>query len=187
MQKKNGILAHNMLEWSTTGLLSDPVTQEELAKALLSEEESKAFSFTAQTLIVEGHYRLNSTEQALTALLNYVKPEAWLKHSIAIETKNSFHFVTATTKIAKKYGLTTLKVEGTRKKVVSITVSSIADADKPEVHIHKYAEVLRSFKKKYPKIRIIRDEKKGCIATGNCNVLAEKLLTATYNEINPVE
>jgi hypothetical protein len=184
MAKKEINFDPNVVEWSTSGLLSEPITQPELAKALLSEEEAKAFTFTAQTLIVDHHFKFNSTEQALEALLNHIKPNAILTKAIDSQTKDSFHFVTASNKISKIFGLSSIKVDGTRSKVTGITISSLADIDKPEVHIHKYGNVLRAFKKKYPKITILPDPKKPCIATGNCNKIAHKLLSDIYNEVN---
>lgn len=143
------------LERMTTANIDPPVTQYELASGLLSPSELATAIKSQNRLFIKGRIcSISNSKPRVEDFLSVVRPECLQNGDVEFKTITDFCWGAAHSMILKKYGLSHLGLRGTNERISGIVLGSIVSYDNQDIHIKRYANVLRAIKTYVPHSKI---------------------------------
>jgi hypothetical protein len=164
---------------ATTVSLEPSLSAKELALALLDPSEFATCEREREEIIVKGHAFPAESPEINKDILSVIKPECLENGDVTLRDAHTFSFARATSYIQRKFGLSGFKITGNRNRVVAIEVSSYVSYVEPEVHVKRYANILRAIKARYPHVHFPHPD---CQTTTGCDAKLEALLKDLFPE-----
>jgi len=144
------------LERMTSASIEPPITQYELARGLLSPSEIATAVQTRERVLIKGrNVPLPLGKAMIEDFLSIVRPECLNNGDVKFENQTDFSWGSAHSMILRKYGLSHLGTKGTRNRVTGLVVGSIVSYDNQDIHIKRYANVVRAIKTSVPHNRVL--------------------------------
>lgn len=143
------------LERMTTAAIDPPITQYELAAGLLSPSELATAIKSRNRVFIKGRlFPFTYSKPLIEDLLSIVRPECLTNGDVEFKTESDFCWAVGHSMILRKYGLSHLGLRGTKERISGIVIGSIVSYDNQDIHIKRYANVLRAIKSYVPHSKI---------------------------------
>lgn len=169
-------------ERHTKARLETPLSSKQICSALLDPSEFAACTRERQEIIIKGHAFPAESPQVNKDILSVVKPECFENGDVVTRDTSTFSFASARTKIQNKFGLSGFTIVGNRNRIVGLIISSYVSYVDPEVHIKRYANIIRAVKSRFPKAHFVDPE---CQTTVACDPKLTKALQDLISENEP--
>jgi len=151
-------------EMHTKARITPSLTRQQLAEALMNKSEFDQCIHTYTGLKIEGS-NMNLGERKLDIILKHIKIDSLASGLVQKMTYTSFQWVHAEQKICKDFGLTSLKLIGTKNNITGIILSAIVELKDQQKQ--KFIRIIKTLKQKYPKVLVTWEN---CQQTIACNI-----------------
>jgi hypothetical protein len=171
-------------ERHTKAKLDAPITSLQLCSALLDPSEYAACQRERQEIIIKGHAFPAESPEINKDILSVIRTECLDNGDVTLRDTRTFSFARARTHIQNKFGLSGFGIVGNRNRIVAVVISSFVSYVDPEVHVKRYANIVRAVKAKYPHVHF---EKPDCQTTVACDPKLTKALEDLISEKEPMQ
>jgi hypothetical protein len=170
-------------ERHTKAEIKPAITIRQLYEGILEPAEFRACFRLEHILKVKGHI-VAEGPNTIEMVSSCIREECFENGEARTLEKTKFLSGDARSKVLRAFGLSHIGIIGTTNHITAILVSSYITAISPEVHVKKFAAILRAIKRKFP---IIHFGVPTCQTTLACDPALTHLLESllTKNDFKP--
>jgi len=166
-------------ERHTRAQVDPPLSGEQICKCLLDPSEFAACHNERQVMTIKGHVVQTESPRAYKEIASCLNPESLKNGDVKFTTSTHFSGARAINCIEHKYGLSGFRFDGNKNRVTGLLVSSFVTYVDPEVHVKRYANILRAIKAHHSQVHFGSPD---CQTTVACDKRLTDLLTELMSE-----
>jgi hypothetical protein len=166
-------------ERHTKAQIDPPLPSEKLYRCLLDPSEFEACHREMQIMLIKGHVVQSESAVAYEDIKSCLRPECLTNGDVVFQGSKHFSAARACKAVEHKFGLSGLRTYGSRNRVTAVLVSSFVTYVSPDVHVKRYANILRAIKSRYSNVHFGEPD---CQLTTACDPRLNKLLADLMSE-----